>query len=102
MSLTRLRNSFTNTTASCTVLNIFQLAARNGMRIGNLSVRKLPPEGGSHVSHGVQFRPSRGSHVALGVRLRPSRGSHVALGVRLRPSRGSHVSPGCGFRLQAE
>ena len=33
MSLTRLRNSLANTTASCTVLNIFQFAAMNGVRM---------------------------------------------------------------------
>ena len=32
-SLTRPWNSLMNTTASCTVLNIFQLAAMNGVRI---------------------------------------------------------------------
>ena len=33
MSFTRLRNSLTNTTASCTVLCIFQFAAMNGVRM---------------------------------------------------------------------
>ena len=32
-SFTALFSSLTNTTASCTVLNIFQLPAMNGMRI---------------------------------------------------------------------
>ena len=39
MSFTRLRNSLTNTTDSCTVLCIFQLAAMNGMRMSALSVQ---------------------------------------------------------------
>src|SRR5216110_2162849 len=34
MSFTALRSSFTNTTASCTVLYIFQLPAMKGIRIG--------------------------------------------------------------------
>src|SRR3954447_5834560 len=33
-SLTRLRNSFAYTTASCTVLNIFQFPATSGVRMG--------------------------------------------------------------------
>jgi hypothetical protein len=32
-SVTRRRSSFVKSTASCTVLNIFQLPAMNGMRI---------------------------------------------------------------------
>src|SRR5262245_6476498 len=37
MSFTALRSSFTKRTASCTVLNIFQLPAMNGILIGLVS-----------------------------------------------------------------
>src|SRR5947209_9430197 len=49
-SLIALRSSFTNRTASCTVLYIFQLPAMNGIRIGPGGPSRPGGSGGSEPS----------------------------------------------------
>src|SRR2546422_4064544 len=59
-SFTRLRNSLVKTTASWTVLNIFQLPAMNGVLIFPLSAGRSGRSGGS----GKSGRGSEWNHLA--------------------------------------
>src|SRR5207244_1764305 len=82
MSFTALFNSLTNTTASCTVLYIFQLPAMNGILIGPGRSSKSSRSGGSRGSSGQALtwptRPTRPNAFSFLVRQRDDSGQRAA------------------------
>ena len=88
-AFTTERSSFTCTTASCTVLNIFQLPAMSGCRIGRL--RAQDPAAGRGELPGLAA-PTRASYATLaGARqLRSAASESLALAVSACPA-GRHA-----------